>query len=83
MKFLNFCVRNKAIISILTVIICCSIILIIDKVFHDYYEIQWSISFFGCAVMWFVNFCIIDSEKLEDKNPNKESDNSKEPKQNK
>lgn len=86
MKFLNFCVRNKVMIVVIVFII--EIIAISTSVFvfgNDYYntKFHWLISFLGLGIIWFVSFCIVDAEKLEDKNPNKESDNSKEPKQNK
>lgn len=81
MKFLNFCVRNKVVINIITVVICVTAILIIDNVFHAYRGIQWSISLLGCSIMWFVSFCIIDDKK--DTQNKKNTDNSKQPKRNK
>jgi len=62
-KFLNYCYDNKTPISLVTVIIVCVIIGISTLVFNNsYYNTgwHWSVSLFGCGIMFFANFCITD-----------------------
>jgi hypothetical protein len=64
-KFLYYCDKNKFIITAITVVVACAIIGISTLVFNNsYYNTNWhwSVSLFGCGIMFFVNFCITDSE---------------------
>jgi len=81
-KFLNYCHKNKFMISAVTLVVVCAIIGISTLVFNNSYSgtnWHWSVSLFGCGIMFFVNFCIID-EKDDDKylKTTKKIDNEKE-----
>jgi hypothetical protein len=64
-KFLYYCDKNKFTISVITVILVCAIAGISTLVFNNsYYNTgwHWSVSLLGFGIMFFVNFCIKDSE---------------------
>lgn len=61
-EFLNYCHKNKFMISAITLVVVCSIIGISTLVFNNSYwctNWHWSISLFGCGISYFVNFCIV------------------------
>ena len=70
-KFLYYCHKNEFMISMITVIICCGLTAISTLIFKNIYLntnwywsviFYWLVSFLGCGIIYFVNFCIIDEK---------------------
>lgn len=64
-RFYNWCGNNSKRIIIWTMIICIAIIKISMRFFGNEYQcnFHWYVSWVGCAIMWFVSFCIVDKDK--------------------
>jgi hypothetical protein len=61
MGFFEFCYNHKKKITSVTLIIACLYILISTEMGNNYFSgIHYSVSFFACAICYFVNFCIIE-----------------------